>query len=186
LAACRTALALTLLLLASCGKPHPLEVFGEVPEFQLIAQSGETFDSRSLVGHVWVADFFYTTCGGPCPMMSRQMRQLQDFTAHGMGDVRLVSFTVDPDRDTPPVLAAYARHFRTDPARWWFLTGDRGRLNGLGLAFKLNGVDGSLIHSTRFVLVDRRMRVRGYYITSDDGVMPRLLRDIRQLERDPS
>jgi protein SCO1/2 len=179
-------MALALLMLAACGKPHPLEVFGDVPEFQLTTQSGETFDSQSLAGHVWVADFFYTTCEGPCPMMTRQMRQLQDSTAGAMGDVRLVSFSVDPDRDTPPVLAAYARHFRTDPARWWFLTGDRSGLNGLGLAFKLNGVDGSLIHSTRFVLVDRHMRVRGYYITSDEGAMPQLMRDIRQLEREPS
>jgi len=177
---------LTLLLLASCGKPTPLEVFGQVPEFQLTTQSGDAFDSRSLAGHIWVADFFYTTCDGPCPMMTRQMRQLQDSTAGAMRDVRLVSFTVDPGHDTPPVLTAYARHFRTNPARWWFLTGEQSRLNGLGLAFKLNSVDGSLIHSTRFVLVDRRMRVRGYYITSEDGVLPQLMRDIRQLERDPS
>ncbi len=182
--ACPTLLAL--LLLAACGKPHPLEVFGQAPEFQLTTQSGDAFDSRSLAGHIWVADFFYTTCDGPCPMMTRQMRQLQDSTARAMGDVRLVSFTVDPGHDTPQVLAAYARHFRTDPARWWFLTGEQSRLNGLGLAFKLNSVDGSLIHSTRFVLVDRRMRVRGYYIASEDGVLPQLMHDIRQLERDPS
>jgi protein SCO1/2 len=175
---------LALLLLAGCGKPRPLEVFGDVPGFQLTTQSGAAFDSRSLAGHVWVADFFFTTCPGPCPMMTRQMRFLQDFTARGMSDVRLVSFTVDPDRDTPPVLAAYARRFRTDPARWWFLTGEQGRLNALGLAFKLNGVDGSLMHSTRFVLVDRHMRVRGYYIPSDSGAMPQLMRDIRQLERE--
>ena len=70
-------------------------------------------------------------------------------------DVRFVSFTVDPAHDTPPVLAEYAKHFKSDPARWYFLTGDQARLNDLALnGFKLNSVDGSLTHSTRFVLVD--------------------------------
>lgn len=183
LTTCLTVLALV--LLACCGEPKRLEVFGQVPEFRLTTQSGETFDSGRLAGHVWVADFFFTNCDGPCPMMTREMRQLQDSTAKAMGDVRLVSFTVDPDRDTPQVLAAYARHFRTDPARWCFLTGEQSRLNQLGLAVKLNGVDGSLAHSTRFMLVDRRMRVRGYYRTSEDGSLPQLMRDIRQLEREP-
>jgi protein SCO1/2 len=177
---------LLFLLLTSCSKPHPLPIFDRAPEFQLTTQSGDTFDSHSLAGHVWVADFFYTTCPGPCPMMTRQMRQLQDSTAGPMGDVEMVSFTVDPAHDTPPVLADYARHYRVDPARWRFLTGDLSRLNAVGLAFKLNTVDGNLDHSTRFVLVDRRGRVRGYYATSEDGFLPRLTRDIRQLERDPS
>jgi protein SCO1/2 len=176
---------LTLLLLLSCGKPKPLEVFGTVPDFQLTTQTGAAFDSRSLAGHVWVADFFFTTCDGPCPTMTRQMRRLQDSTARAMRGVRLISFTVDPVHDTPPVLAEYARHFRCDPARWWFLTGEQRDLDALGLAFKLNSVDGSLIHSTRFVLVDRRMRVRGYYISTEDGAIPRLMRDVRELEREP-
>ena len=68
-------------------------------------------------GRVWVADFIYTTCEGPCPMMSKLMHQLQTLTA-GMPDVKLVSFTVDPEHDSPPVLAAYAKHFQPDPARW--------------------------------------------------------------------
>jgi protein SCO1/2 len=114
------------------------------------------------------------------------MRRVQLSTAR-TPDVTLVSFTVDPQHDTPPVLAAYASHFTADPARWHFLTGEPTRLNDLGLhAFKLNSVDGSLIHSTRFVLVDRARRIRGYYLSDDDGFMPRLLHDIRQLERDKS
>ena len=97
-------------------------------------------------------------------------------------DIRLVSFTVDPQHDTPPVLAEYAKHFTADPARWHFLTGEPRRLNDLGLtAFKLNSVDGALIHSTRFVLVDAARRIRGYYLDT-----PQLLHDIRQLEREKS
>ena len=171
-------------LLATCAGPKPLPVLGEVPQFDLVLQTGQPFDSKSLDGHIWIADFIYTTCDGPCPMMSHQMRGFQSAT-ESTPDVKLVSFTVDPAKDTPPVLAKYAQFFKADTARWFFLTGDMARLNELGLkAFKLNGVDGSLSHSTRFALVDGRRRIRGFYITSDDDYKTRLLHDLHQLERE--
>ena len=178
----KRAVALSLMmLLAACVQPKPLPILGQVPPFQLTAQTGQPFDSQALDGHIWVADFIYTTCNGPCPMMSSRMRRVQISTAK-TPDVTLVSFTVDPQHDTPPVLAAYAKHFTADPARWHFLTGEPRRLNDLGLnTFKLNSVDGSLIHSTRFVLVDGARRIRGYYTDT-----PELLHDIRQLEREKS
>lgn len=177
----------SILYLSSCVQPKPLPILGQIPEFQLTAETGQTFDSRVLDGHIWIADFFYTTCTGPCPMMNSQMHLLQTQTAGEFPDVRLVSFTVDPQHDTPPVLAEYSKHFKPDPARWTFLTGQQSKLNEIGLnGFKLNGVDGSLGHSTRFTLVDRQRRIRGYYITGEDGFMPKLMHDIRQLERDRS
>jgi len=179
-----SAVSILSLLLASCVRPTALPILGEIPEFQLTAQTGQVFDSHSLDGHVWVADFIYTTCTGPCPMMSAQMRQIQNSTAE-TPDVLLISMTVDPVHDTPPVLAEYARHFKQDPARWTFLTGEVDKLNELGIhAFKLNSVDGSLTHSTRFVLVDRQRRIRGFYISGEDAFMPKLLHDVRQLEQD--
>jgi len=182
----KTSALLSLLLLASCIQPKPLSILGQVAPFQLTDQTGQAFDSQSLAGHVWVADFIYTTCPGPCPMMSSQMHQVETRTAE-VPDVKLVSFTVDPVHDTPPVLAEYSKHFKADPGRWRFLTGDQARLNDLGLnSFHLNSVDGSMNHSTRFTLVDRRMRIRGYYSTSEDGFMGQLLHDIRQLERESS
>ena len=172
------------LLLAACIQPKPLPELGQVQPFHLRDQSGQPFDSQTLQGHVWVADFVYTTCNGPCPMMSSQMRRVEQQTAE-TPDVKLVSFTVDPDHDTPPVLAAYAKHFMAEPDRWSFLTGDKSGLTQVGLqSFHLNSVDGSTSHSTRFSLVDRRMRIRGYYLTGDDGFMRQLLHDIRQLERE--
>lgn len=170
-------------LLSCCIQPKALDDLGLAPAFQLTAENGQPVDSASLAGHVWVADFVYTTCTGPCPMMSSQMRQIQSSTAAEMADVRMISFTVDPAHDTPEALAAYARHFTYDPARWFFLTGDQGKLNTVGLAFKLNSVDGSLSHSTRFALVDRRGHIRGFYITSENAFMPRLMHDLRQLEK---
>ena len=155
------------------------------PQFDLTAQTAQPFDSHSLDGHIWVANFIYTTCPGPCPMMSHQMRGIQ-LSTQATPSVKLVSFTVDPAHDTPAVLAEYAKHFQADPSRWSFLTGEMSRLNELGLnAFKLNSVDGNLDHSTRFVLVDPERRIRGYYLSSDDKFPRQLLKDIRQLQSKP-
>jgi protein SCO1/2 len=179
-------LVLLLLLLSACVPVKPLPVLGQIPQFQLTRQTGQPFDSHSLDGHIWVANFIFTTCDGPCPMMSHQMRGIQNST-HVTPELKLVSFTVDPAHDTPPVLAKYAAHFQADPERWYFLTGEMARLNDLGLnAFKLNSVDGGLSHSTRFVLVDGQRRIRGYYLSSDDGFPKKLLHDIRQLQSEPS
>ena len=178
--------ALLLLALLSACSPAPLPILGQIPPFQLTAQDGQPFDSATLAGKVWVADFFFTTCPGPCPLMNARMRQIQTQTAD-LADVRLVSFTVDPAHDTPLVLAAYSKHFLAQPGRWFFLTGEPSRLDDLGLnAFHLNRVDGSLDHSTRFALIDRRGRIRGYYGLSDDHFPKRLLADLRGLEREPS
>lgn len=178
-------LAIVAVALAGCSR-NPLPVLGQIPEFQLISQDGQPFDSRGLAGKVWVADFIFTTCPGPCPMMSSRMRQIQTATSD-LPDVRLVSLTVDPAHDTPPVLAEYSKHFLAQPGRWYFLTGEQARLNDLGLnAFHLNRVDGSLDHSTRFTLIDRRGRIRGYYAFSDDDFPKRLIADLRALVRDSS
>jgi len=110
------------------------------------------------------------------------MNRIQGSTA-GLRNVKLVSFTVDPEHDTPRVLAAYGKHFNADPARWFLLTGARAALNDLGMnAFHLNSVDGSLIHSTRFALIDRRGRIRGYYSSQEDDFLKKILGDLHRLE----
>ena len=112
------------------------------------------------------------------------MRQVQQLTS-AIPDVKLVSFTVDPEHDTPEVLAQYAARYHAQPERWSFLTGPRAKLNHLAFdTFKLNSVDGSLNHSTRFVLVDRKSRIRGYYGTSDEDPVQQLFRDIKRVLRE--
>ncbi|MCC6858909.1 MAG: SCO family protein [Bryobacterales bacterium] len=171
-------------MLAGCGsRPEPLPVYGQVPEFELTAETGEPFSSRTLAGKPWVADFIFTSCSGPCPRMSYLMSQIQ----RSVPGARLVSFTVDPEGDTPPVLASYARRYRAEPGRWTFLTGDRELLHKLSRdAFKLGNVDGSMEHSTRFVLVDGQGRIRGYYGTEEKSPLAEIQRDLERLERDPS
>lgn len=178
-------LAAAVLVLAGCSA-KPLPVLGQISRFQLTSQDGQNFDSSTLSGKVWVADFIYTTCPGPCPMMSSRMRQIQTATEN-LPDVRLVSFTVDPAHDTPPVLAAYSQHFLAQPGRWYFLTGEQARLNDLGLnQFHLNAVDEKLDHSTRFALVDRQGRIRGYYRFTDDDFPKRLIADVQALDKERS
>jgi protein SCO1 len=172
--------------LAGCRKEPPLPVYWQVPAFQLTEQSGQLFDSKSLEGNIWVADFVFTTCPGPCPRMSAQMRGVQS-AVESMPDVKLVSFTVDPKNDTPAVLASYATRYHAEQGRWFFLTGEQAALETLCRnGFKLGDVDGSLVHSTRFVLVDRHSRVRGFYSTLEDGALPKLLHDIRVLAGEKS
>jgi protein SCO1 len=180
-----SALAAALAMVA-CGDHRTLPVLAEIPQFELTGQTDRPFDSRSLDGHIWVANFIYTSCPGPCPMMTHHMRTIQDATAKSAG-VQLVSFTVDPDHDTPAVLAQYAAQFKADPARWHFLTGPMERLNALGQEwFKLNRVDGKLDHSTRFALVDKKRRVRGYYLSGEENFPKDLLKDLMLLEREES
>jgi len=149
----------TLTLVSGCMRQKPLPVLGEIPQFELTNQQGHKFDRSQLDGHVWVADFIFTNCESSCPRMSSKMHQLQGATK---GDVRLVSFSVDPARDTPEALTEYGKKYSADAARWTFLTGNPAVLDMLDHdAFKLGNLN--MDHSTRFVLIDKKGRVRGYY-----------------------
>ena len=135
-----------------------------------------------------IADFIFTTCPGPCPIISTRMSELQKPLAKS--DVHLVSFTVDPEKDTPEVLRVYADKLRKEPIRWDFLTGPLDAIASLSRdGFKLGLSEGEQpesgpIHSTRFVLVDRRGTIRGYYdALAPDGVT-KLLADTNHLLRE--
>lgn len=177
-----TALVFSALLLAGCGgTPSGLDTYGSVPDFSLTDQTGNAFESSAkLKDAIWVADFMFTNCPGPCPRMSAQMKEIQ--TALTGTGIKLVSFTVDPKRDTPEILSLYASNYSARPGIWFFLTGPQATLNSLSKnVFQLGEVDGSLEHSTRFVLVDRKARIRGYYLTSEQNAIKRVIADARSL-----
>lgn len=180
------ALVVLMGLLAGCGKVNNLPSYGVIADFTLTDENGRAFGSADLAGKIYVADFFFTTCNGPCPRMSTQMNGVQK-AIREYPDVQIVSFTVDPKTDTPEVLASYARRYKADPGRWHFLTGPQATLNNLcRSSFMLGNVDGSLEHSTRFVLVDGKSRIRGYYQTAEKESIPQLLADIRKLRKENS
>jgi protein SCO1/2 len=164
-----------------CSNEPQLPSYGVVPDFDLVDQTGEPFHSKqALDGHVWVANFIFTTCMGPCPRMSAQMKQVRDASAEL--DARLVSFTIDPERDTPEVLSQYGKRFGAAHGRWYFLTGPMKSLDRMSFdVFKLGRVDGQLEHSSRFVLIDRKSRIRGYYDTSDPANVTQLIADLKAL-----
>lgn len=163
-------------------RPVPPPVMANLPDFSLMERAGRPVSLADLRGTVWIADFIFTHCGGPCPIMTRRMRDLHAvLEAEGIRGVRTVSISVDPERDTPEVLLEYAGLFEADRRDWWFLTGDRKAIFDLSIGgFKLpatqSATDDQVEHSPRFVLVDQQGRIRGYYeIVTDEEIfqMPR-------------
>lgn len=174
---------------------------GQVGDFALTERSGRTVQRDDLAGKVWVASFVFVCCTGPCPQVTGTMAQLHHELAKEDG-VRLVTFTVDPERDTPAELKKYAASYGADAQRWLFLTGERARLysliqNSFHLGVQQN--DGptrtpgnEVTHSTRLVLVDRHGHIRGYFDgrrTDEQGNavddLPRLRKKIAVLLSEP-
>jgi len=171
------------LLLAGCAADFPDVV--RVVDFTLTERSGRPFSLAELKGRVWVADFIFTNCPGPCPVMTRRMRELHDALADEPR-VKFVTFTVDPERDTPEELARYAERHGADPRRWFFLTGPLDEITRVEVdGMKIGSRDYAAHHSTRFVLVDERGMVRAYYDATDDEKMAELPRDLARLLRTP-
>lgn len=162
----------------------PLPVLTQLPDFQLVERNGQTLGLADLRGKVWIADFIFTRCPGPCPRMSSRMTSLQRDLS-GNDGLRLVSITVDPDFDTQAVLAKYAAQYQAEEGRWFFLTGDKTAIHQLAKSgFLVGGVDDVTLHTTRFVLIDRQGRVRGYYSSSDEDELQKLRNDARALLRE--
>ncbi|MEO6940907.1 MAG: SCO family protein [Candidatus Kapaibacterium sp.] len=164
--------------------------YGVVPDFSLIRQDKTPFTLSDLKGHIWVADFIFTHCAGTCPMMTSKMASLQK-SMMKTGDVRLISFSVDPTRDTPEVLEKYAKNFGADTKTWFFLTGPVSSIftlakNGFHLPVDSVGGDQTspIVHSERFVLVDAKGHIRGYYDGTSEEVQPKLLMDMGDLMRE--
>lgn len=181
--------------------------YGPVPDFQLTERGGRILTLADLRGKVWLANFIYTECTETCPLQSAQVQRLQEEFAEA-GDLRFVSITVDPSHDTPEVLRRYAQRYGADPERWLFLTGPKPAIVALardgfklgvseatpaarssalpGLlgpdpAFASHGSGGLILHSSRFVLVDRQARIRAYHRTDDPDSLARLRENLRAL-----
>jgi protein SCO1/2 len=157
-----------------------------VPLFALTDQQNRAVTGETLRGRVWVADFIFTSCAGQCPLMSEAMRALQEAFADEP-QLSFVSFSVDPSRDTPERLAIYAVRYGAD-ARWTLLTGAREAIQrlcvqGFRLAFddQPEVAQEPILHSVRFVLVDRTGQIRGYYDATEAQAMARLRQDVTRL-----
>lgn len=177
--------ALLFTAVLGCTREPDLPKLYALPAFSLTDQSDRTVTLNDLKGKAWVADFIFTNCGGTCPMMTDKMRKLQEGLP---ADIRMVSITVDPSRDTPKALAAYAAEHGATHDRWLFLTGEKQALYDLctkGFKLPLDDTNGTpaepIAHSIRFVLVDQDGQIRGYYNGTEDEELTRLGVDARKL-----
>ena len=195
------ALVLTVLAIASAfirtrledgGIGKTLEVKGEVPDFTLTNQFGQTVSLSNLLGHVWVGDVIFTTCPMSCERMTQRMRALQKELSPSAG-VRFVSLTVNPLFDTPPVLKRYAERHEVDQSRWNFLTGLKTNVYNLGInGLKFAVLDNTnrtipedlFLHSTQFVLVDKHGKIRAYFEGTDEAERKQLFRAVKKLVRE--
>jgi cytochrome oxidase Cu insertion factor (SCO1/SenC/PrrC family) len=182
----------SIFLIVVRGAPTPasamtVPVMGWVPEFSLTEANGTTLRRGDLLGKVWIASFLFTRCAEACPLlMHHEVQLLPNLPARD--DLRLVSFSVDPDYDTPKVLTEYARTFGADRNRWSFLTGDKKQIYHLSIdGFRLAAQEADpakempILHSTKLVLVDRHGAIRGYYDSTDEIEMRKLVRDARRV-----
>jgi protein SCO1/2 len=185
-------LLLALVLVAACGSSEPkLEDYGQVPAFALKDQTGAVLDQTWLAGHVTIVDFVFTRCDTICPVLSMKMANLDERTKD-LADVRLLSFSVDPAYDTPEVLAAYARQYGADPARWRFVTGEYDNVKALVEGALMTAMDPAgttasgapdIKHGGHFLLVDRDLHIRGVYDSNEEARLDALVRDARRLAR---
>lgn len=165
--------------------PAVLPKHWNVPDFALTERTGGTVILADFSGKVWVADFFYTTCPGPCPMMTSRLSKVQEALGTEP-NLRLVSISIDPEKDTPDVLKLYAEKFKATD-RWLFLTGPKADIYTLARdGFKLPIAEpetpgGQIIHSTRLILIDRLGSIRGFYEATNETGVNDLIRDIRKL-----
>ena len=161
-----------------------LPVIGEIPAFSLVDQDGDRFTLENVKGNVWLADFIFTTCSGPCPIMTERMGMVQHDLLE-IDKLKFVSFTVNPDYDTPEVLKKYAQRFDADVSTWSFVTGKYEQIQELIVeGFKMGDVEEIVFHSTRFALVDHEGNLRGYYSGTEPAEHGILTRDIQSLIND--
>jgi cytochrome oxidase Cu insertion factor (SCO1/SenC/PrrC family) len=166
----------------------PMEKFAAVPAFEFTDQTGAPFGSENLKGKIWVANFIFTRCKGPCPLISTRMADLNTKLNKLRDGIVLVSFTVDPDYDTPEVLSKYGELLGANASHWKFLTGPTDAIKDFvvkGLLQPLSTEpDGTPAHSQRFVIVDGDGWIRGFQNGEDPEVVQKLMVDIGGLLRE--
>ena len=182
------------------GKRVSDTVWHTVSDFSLINQLGDSVSWTDMKGKIIVADFFFTHCPTICPLMTRNMKRLQESIHNGqrVGDrtnrkIHFLSFSIDPERDSVERLKYWADRYQINPENWWLLSGDKKTIYDFAInEVKLGTVDGhgidtSFIHSDKFVLIDSNRHVRGYYSGLDSAALAHLSADIVLLtmEKDP-
>ena len=161
-----------------------------IGEFSFLNQNGETITQQQTDGKVYVAEYFFTTCGSICPIMNEQMQRIQKVYLREQ-DLKILSFTVYPEVDTVEQMKRYALEHEANDGQWHFLTGNKADLYSLARksffvlkpaeAENLGDANSDFIHTNNFVLVDRKRRIRGYYDGTSTASVDSLIYDIGRL-----
>jgi protein SCO1 len=164
-------------------RPTSLPIFGQglaetSTGFVFEDQNGGTFNTKIMAKKIWLVNFFFTSCPGPCPLMTAQIAGVmaKNETIHAL------SITTDPETDTPSVLKTYAERFKADPSRWFMVRGDQPTIITFGRdVLKLPTGEAADAHSSRIVLIDGRGQIRAWYDSQDPELRKTILRDISEL-----
>ena len=165
--------------------------FHKIADFELTNQNNKIITNKMYDGKIYIADFFFTTCPGICPIMKENMIFLQDEFIND-NDVLLLSHTVTPDIDSVEILKKYSIEKGVIDNKWNMVTGDKEQIYNLARKSYLVAEDiespskYDMIHTENFVLVDSKRRIRGFYDGTDSNVMDNLINDIKILKKEES
>lgn len=158
-----------------------LPVLGNINNFILYDQNGNEFSEEDLLGNYWISDFIFTTCAGPCPVMSSQFQGFQEKYSDN-SNLKLLSISVNPQYDTPNILQNYGERYSADFKKWNFLTGDVNEIHTLALeSFKVGDAENPIFHSAFFILIDDQAQIRGYYNSTINEDINKMYSDINDL-----
>lgn len=162
-------------------------IFHTVPEFKYLTQDSTYLHSKDISDKIWIAKFFFTHCPTICPPMTSAMKEVNSELSDVSNEITFLSFSIDPDRDTPSRLQTYIGRHEITADNWYFLTGDESETHQLGVdGFRIHAEandasPGGFAHSPNFVLVDKNQHIRGVYDGLDNKERERLINDVRKL-----
>ncbi|WP_452598625.1 SCO family protein [Pontimicrobium sp. MEBiC01747] len=162
--------------------------YHKIADFSLTNQNGKTITQEDYKNKIYVADFFFTTCGTICPIMTDHMRDIQKEILND-DEVMLLSHSVTPKIDTVAQLKRYARRKGVNDAKWNLVTGNKKHIYDLARKSYMAVKDGnyddySMIHTENFMLIDKKRQIRGFYDGTDPEAISQLLKDIKKLKKE--
>ncbi len=170
------------------GKSLTDTIYQTIPPFKFTNQYGDSISNKNLDGHIYVADFFFTTCPSICPIMQRNMLTVYDEFKTDK-DFKILSYTIDPKHDSVNVLKKYADKLGITGKTWLFLQGKKEETYQLATGYLVSkpqeDAKQQFIHDGLFILVDKQQRVRGSYDGTDPKQVDQLVKDIKTLKAEP-
>ena len=164
-------------------------VYQTIPPFSYINQYGDSITNKKLDGNIYVADFFFTTCPSICPIMQRNMLNVYN-AFKDVDDVKIISYTIDPQHDSVPILKKYADKLGISGNTWWLLQGHKDETYQLAKSYLVSVQEknpaGQYIHDGYFILIDKQKRIRGTYDGTNPDQVNLLIDDIKTLKAESS